>query len=215
MEKRGYLFLICLLFYVYGANAHSFPSQLWHSGKVYLADGEIMEGMIKYDLENNLVKVQKKTVKTFSAVSVHHFEIFDQQLGGVRVFYSLPYSSHSEYKVPTFFELLFEGEDMTLLCREYITIDARGMNNMAWAGMHMGPMWGPPIPGQNRLAFNFYFLTGQQILAFNQKKRDLLELMDDKSPEIRLFMRKYGLSQDRRGDLLRITAYYNHLKQDA
>ncbi len=215
MKKQGYLFLICLLFSVYGVKAHSFPSQLWHSGKVYLADGEIIEGMLKYDLEKNLVKVQTETLKTFSAVSINHFELFDQQFGGVRVFYSLPYSASSSYKVPVFFELLFDGENMTLLCREYIKMENPGMNNMAWADMHMGPMWGPPVPGLNRLAFKFYFLSGKDILEFNQRKRELLELMDDKSPEIQLFMKKNRLSHEKRGDLLRITAYYNQLKQDA
>jgi hypothetical protein len=216
MKNIPYFLLVCLIIGISTASANDFPSQRWHHGKVYLENGEFMEGMVKYDLENNLVKVQNNTIKTFSAVSIQHFEIFDYHYGGSRVFYSLPYSPHySDYTIPKFFELLYDGDDITLLCREYITVDNRVMNNMGWTGMHMGPMWGPPVPGMNRLAFQFYFLNKREIMKYNQKKKELFDLMDDKSAEIRLFMDKNRLSHDRRGDLLRITAYYNQLKRDS
>ncbi len=210
MIKLTYVFIACL-FMAAGVHAQEFPSQVCHSGKVFLENGEVIEGKVKYDLENNVVNVQDQTIKTFNAVSIRHFEIFDEFYGGVRVFYSLPYAMNSDYKVPIFFELLVEGEDMTLLCREYITVDNRGMGGMGWGGM-MGPMWGPPMMGFNRLAFEYYFLSGQEIQKYSQKKRELFDIMDDKSSEVRLFMRKNRLSHDRRGDLTRITAYYNQLK---
>lgn len=171
-------------------------------------------GKVMYDLENNVVKLQDESLTTLSAVSINYFEIFDEYYGGLRVFYSLPYAATSDYKVPMFFELLVEGEDVTLLCREFITVDNRGMNNMGMMrGMYMGPMWGPPMMGFSRLAFEFYFLENQEIYKYGQKKRELFEIMDDKSSEVKLFMRKNRLSHDKRGDLLRITSYYNQLKQ--
>ncbi|WP_114749905.1 hypothetical protein [Pleomorphovibrio marinus] len=213
MKKLTYIFIVSL-FVSLGVQAQEFPSQVWHNGKVFLENGEVFEGKVKYDLENNVVNVQDQTIKTFNAVSIHHFEIFDEYYGGVRVFYSLPYAMNSDYKVPIFFELLVEGEEMTLLCREFITVDNRGMNHMGMRGMHMGPMWGAPMMGFNRLAFEYYFLADQEIQKYSQKKRELFDLMDDKSSEVRLYMRKNRLSHDRRGDLTRITAYYNQLKQD-
>nr|WP_209332251.1 hypothetical protein [Lunatimonas salinarum] len=212
MNKIVFAWLIGLIWMV-DVHAQEFPSQVWHNGKVFLENGALVEGKVKYDLDNNVVTVATESVETFNAVSVTRFEIFDEYYGGIRVFYSLPYASTSDYKVPMFFELLVEGEEVTLLCREYITVDNRGMNGMGMRGMYMGPMWGPPMMGFDRLAFDYYFLAESGIQKYSQKKRDLFELMDDRSSEVKLYMRKNRLSHDKRGDLLRITAYYNQLKK--
>ncbi|EIM78843.1 hypothetical protein A3SI_00135 [Nitritalea halalkaliphila LW7] len=66
--------------------------------------------------------------------------------------------------------------------------------------------------GGYRLAFNFYFFKDGRIQRYSQKKRELFDFFDDKADEVDLFMRKNRLSHDKRGDLLRITAYYNQLK---
>lgn len=199
--------------------AQEFPSQVWHPGKVFLSSGEMYEGKLKYDLDANIVLVQSNTVETFSSASITYFEIFDEVYGGIRTFYSLPYALNSDYKTPIFFELLTEGEDITLLCREFITADNRGFNNAyGMRGMYMNPMWGMPMMGGgfSRLDFNFYFLQDQKIYKYNQKKNELLrEFMDDKSSEMKLYMRKNRLSHDKRGDLLRITAHYNQLKSNS
>ena len=140
------------------------------------------------------------------------------QMSEGKVKYSLPYALNSDYKTPIFFEVLTEGEDITLLCREFITTDNRGYNSYAMRGMYMNPMWGMPMMGRgfSRLDFNFYFLQDQKIYKYNQKKSVLLkEIMDDKSSEMKLYMRKHKLSHDKRGDLLRITAYYNQLKSNS
>jgi len=203
--------------------AQEFPSQVWHPGKVFLSSGQMYEGKLKYDLDANVVLVQGNTVETFSSASITYFEIFDEVYGGLRTFYSLPYALNSDYKTPIFFELLTEGEDITLLCREFITADNRGFNSNGMRGMYMNPMWGMPMGGMpmggrgfSRLDFNFYFLHDQKIFKYNQKKNVLLkDFMEDKSSEMKLYMRKNKLSHDKRGDLLRITAYYNQLKSNS
>ncbi|WP_439484002.1 hypothetical protein [Cyclobacterium plantarum] len=216
---RKYLFILsCLFMLVTVAGAQEFPSQIWHDGKVYLSSGEVHEGKVKYDLEANIVQVQSNTVETFSSASISHFEIFDEIYGGIRIFYSLPYALNSDYKTPIFFELLTEGQEITLLCREFITVDNRNFNTMGMRGMYMNPMWGMPMMGRgfNRLDFDFYFLQDQKIYKYSQKKRELLnDFMDDKSSEMKLYMRKNRLSHDKRGDLLRITAYYNQIKRNS
>ena len=199
--------------------AQEFPSQVWHPGKVFLSSGQMYEGKLKYDLEANVVLVQGNTVETFSSASITYFEIFDEVYGGIRTFYSLPYALNSDYKTPIFFELLTEGEDITLLCREFIATDNRGFNSYGMRSMYMNPMWGMPMGmgrGFSRLDFNFYFLQDQKIFKYNQKKNVLLkDVMEDRSSEMKLYMRKNKLHHDKRGDLLRITAYYNQLKSNS
>lgn len=211
--KKALHLIIFTLFFTQVGMAQEFPSQVWHKGKVSLASGEEYSGKVKYDLETNIVQLQTRSIETFSATSVERFEIFDEYYGGIRTFYSLPYAVNSDYEVPIFFEVLVQGEEVTLLCREYITADSRGMNRGMYHPMYMNPMYGMPMMNSSRLAFDYYFLNGAEIQKYGQKKKELLEVMDDKSAEVKLFIRKNRLSHDKRGDLLRITAYYNQLKE--
>ena len=180
MKKSAILLvLIFLSLATVYAQSGQFPSQVWHKGNIYLTDGITLSGLIKYDLESNLVQLQSP-----------------------RRFYSLPYAINGEYETPTFFEVLTEGNDIVLLCREYISTDTRGMNN--WGPVGMNPFWGPQNNFGYRLAFNYYF--------FKNGRLERYSLKSGHDEEISLFMRKNRLEHDKRGDLLRITAYYNELK---
>jgi hypothetical protein len=192
------------------AQNNQFPSQIWHKGNIFLNDGSTLSGLIKYDLENNLVQLQNETVETFTASTVSNFEIYDEIFAGIRRFYSLPYAINGDYETPTFFEVLTEGEDLALLCREYIATDTRGMNN--WGPVAMNPFWGPQTFTGYRLAFNYYFFKNGRMERFSLKRKDLFTMLPGHDEEIDLFMRKNRLEHDRRGDLLRITAYYNELQ---
>lgn len=193
------------------AQNNQFPSQVWHKGNIYLNDGVTRSGSIKYDLDNNLVQLQTENVETFTASNVANFEIFDEIFGGIRRFYSLPYAINGEYETPTFFEVLTEGDNIALLCREYIATDTRGMNN-GWGGMGMSPYWGSQGSSGYRLSFNYYFFKNGKLERYSLKKKDLFAMLPGYDDEIDLFMKKNRLEHDKRGDLLRITAYYNDLQ---
>ncbi|RZS97313.1 hypothetical protein BC751_2919 [Cecembia calidifontis] len=192
------------------AQGNQFPSQVWHQGQIITVNGQVYRGLVKYDLENNLVQLQDNGITTFGASNVSQFEIFDEVYGGIRSFYTLPYSLAGDYETPVFFEILTEGDEIVLLCREQIVIDNRGMG--MYGPMAMNPLWGPPIGGVYKLAFNYYFIKDGKLQKYSLKKRELLDILGDRADEIDLFMRKNRLSHDKRGDLLRITAYYNQIK---
>jgi|GEM_PF-120572 len=211
------LFSLSLLFLSMSTSfaQNQFPSQVWHKGNIYTTDGQVYGGEIKYDLENNVVQLQDKTINTFSATNVTNFELFDEVYGGVRKFFSLPYSLNSDYDTPVFFEVLTEGVNTALLCREYIATDSRGMNSYGMMGGYgMNPFYGPQSMMGQKLAFKFYFLKNGKIEQYSLKKKDLFEMLPGHDDEISLFMRKNRLDYDKRGDLLRITAYYNELNQN-
>lgn len=192
------------------AQGNQFPSQVWHQGQIITMNGQVYRGLVKYDLENNLVQFQDNGITTFGASNVSQFEIFDEVYGGIRSFYTLPYSLSGDYETPVFFEILTEGDEIVLLCREQVVIDNRGMG--MYGPMAMNPLWGPPIGGVYKLAFNYYFIKDGKLQKYSLKKRELLDILGDRADEIDLFMRKNRLSHDKRGDLLRITAYYNQIK---
>jgi hypothetical protein len=209
MKKALFVFYFMILGIGTVSAQREFPSTIWHKGTIYGADGQNFSGLVKYDLENNLVQLQETTITTFTASNVTYFEIFDEIMGGVRKFYSLPYALNSGYETPIFFEILTEGIDIALLCREYIATDSRNMN--FFGPMAMNPIWGPQNSVGYRLAFNFYFLKNGRIQKYNQKKKDLFKMLAGYDEEMDLFIRKNRLEHDQRGDLLRITAYYNQL----
>ncbi len=214
---KGLVKKFCILtLLLFGANAviaqNQFPSQISHKGVIVGVDGQQYSGLVKYDLENNLVQLQKETITTFTASNVAYFEIFDEIFGGNRKFYSLPYALNGDYETPIFFEVLTEGQNVALLCREYIATDSRNMS--PYGAMGMSPFWGPPSMIGYRLAFNYYFFKNGSIERYSLKKKDLFNLLSGHDEEISLFMRKNRLEHDKRGDLLRITAYYNELNKN-
>lgn len=209
-------FILTLAFVAFGSGfllaQNQFPSQLWHKGNINTTDGQVYSGLVKYDLENNLLQLQAETIATFTASNVSYFEIFDEVYGGLRKFYSLPYSLNGDYETPVFFEVLTQGNDIALLCREYIATDSRNMGAMGPVGMN--PFWGPQNFIGYRLAFNYYFFKDNQIQRYSLKKKDLFAMLPNHDDAIKLFMRKNRLEHDKRGDLLRIAAYYNELNNN-
>lgn len=210
MKKAALLISLVFLSMMTVLAQNQFPSQVWHKGNIFMVDGSAVSGQVKYDMDNNLVQLQAETVITFTASNVSSFEIYDETYGGIRKFYSLPYALNGNYETPIFFEVLTQGDNIALLCREYIATDTRGMNN--WGTMGMNPFWGPPNFTGYRLAFNYYFLKNGKLEKYSLKKKDLFAMLPGYDDEIELFMRKNRLEHDKRGDLLRIAAYYNELQ---
>lgn len=215
MKKALFSLSLLLLGITTSFAQNQFPSQVWHKGNIYTTDGKVYGGEIKYDLENNVVQLQDKTIDTFSAINVTYFELYDEIYGGVRKFFSLPYSLNSDYDTPIFFEVLTEGDNIALLCREYVATDSRGMNSYGMMGGYgMNPFYGPQSMMGHKLAFKYYFLKNGKIEQYSLKKKDLFEMLPGHDDQIMLFMRKNRLDYDKRGDLLRITAYYNELNKN-
>jgi hypothetical protein len=210
MKKACFLFLVCLATLSVAQAQNQFPSQIWHKGSLVLTDGTAYSGLLKYDLVTNLLQLQNETVITFTASNVSSFDIYDETYGGIRKFYSLPYALNGDYQTPVFFEILTQGEHIALLCREYIATDSRGMNS--WGTMGMNPFWGPQNMTGFRLAFTYYFLKNGGLEKYSGKKNELFDMLPGFDEELQLYMRKNRLEHDKRGDLLRITAYYNELK---
>ena len=120
--------IIVLLVVGASARAQQFPFEYWHEGKVVLESGDTLKGLIKYDLQTDLIQVQyDKKAESYTARKVIFCEIFDATARSYRQFYSLPFALNGTYKAPVFFELLSEGK-LTILVRE--AIEYRTFNSM-------------------------------------------------------------------------------------
>lgn len=203
MYKTSLTILLLIHGVVFNLFSQEFPSDFWHKGKIVLVDGDTFSAKLKYDLTRDLVQVEvDNKIVTVGAKKAHYFEIFDVTTDRYRQFYSIPYSISPGYKTPIFFEVVMEG-NLTLLCREFLTKQTSYNSSYYWSGGSFT---------RTILDYEYYFLTSKgEITYFEEKKRDLLNIMKDRSPQIKQFIKEYNLKMDEKGDLARITAYYNGL----
>ncbi|MEP2772899.1 MAG: hypothetical protein ABJH05_12175 [Fulvivirga sp.] len=200
------LLIVFAMLLACGAYAQ-FPSEVWHDGELVLVNGDTLKGQIKYNLETDLVQFSddKKTIKTYTARKLLHFEIFDKTSNRYRRFYVLPYNLSGNYNAPIIFELVLEGRKLTLLSREAVEYQVANYP-YAVAGSYTRLI----------LVYTHYFLTDEgEIIKFVGKKKDLLRgVMSRKSSEIKKFIKTNRIRVDSRPDLIKTVAYYNSLFEE-
>ena len=197
---RGLLVLVFLLLGGAG-RAQQFPFEYWHDGKVVLESGDTLKGLIKYDLQADLIQIQYDTkAESYTARKVIFCEIFDATVRNYRQFYSLPFALNGTYKAPVFFELLCEGK-LTVLVRE--AIEYRTFNSMYFYG-----------GSYTRLVLVYkYFVLKENgsIEAVTGKKSEWLDWMGGWAEDVQKFAKANRLDFDNRFELKRILDYYNSL----
>ena len=192
---------IVLICSVVSAWSQTFPSELWHQGKIVLVTEDTISGKIKYDLTRDFVQVKSHgKLLVYAASKILYFEIFDETTEDYRQFYSIPYSHTGGYKSPVIFEVLFEGK-MTLLCREEVSVVSAQSNTYSIRGGNYT---------YEVLVYNYYFLdhTGN-IVKYTNKKKDLMEVLSKRYDQVNKYMKQRKLQHDKRVDLIRIVAFYN------
>lgn len=179
--------------------AQQFAFEYWHEGKVILDTGDTLRGAVKYDMQNDLLQFQAdEKNQSFTARKVLFYEIFDVTSKQYRKFFSLPYSVSNGYKAPVFFELLAEGK-ITLLCRE--ALEYRSYSSSFYS-----------YGSNTRLVLVYkYFLLQDDgnIVEYNGKKNDWLDVMDKRSDDVQRYAKANKLSFDDKNELVKILTYYN------
>ncbi|WP_020530705.1 hypothetical protein [Flexithrix dorotheae] len=196
-----FLFQLVLLGY-----SQDFSKNYWHRGEIDLTSGETLKGEVKYDLENdNLVFKSGNMVRSYNATRVEAWQIVDALTKTIRYFYTLPYSTDgSSYKKPTFFELLSEGEPISLLAKEKVVEKVENTYDPYWFG------------GRNvRVAVqvdDYYLINGQGQIAHCRPDEDsLMKFMGDQSKVVKKFIKSNKLKIERRADMIQIIDFYNSL----
>jgi hypothetical protein len=199
MKRALVLFLVC---FSAGASAQQFSFEFWHEGKIVLETSDTLRGLVKYDLQNDLLQLKiKNQLESYTARKVLFFEIFDQSAKRYRQFYSLPYSQNNTYNTPTFFELVAEGK-LTVLTREKLEY-----RTVSTGFYYYG--------NYTRLVLiNTYFLlkpNGKIEQINNPRRRDWLDLMKNKEDDVVAFAKENRLDFDDKFELTRIIEYFNSL----
>lgn len=198
-----YAFTCIFLFLAALASAQQFSSEVFHEGFMVTTEKDTIRGELKYDLETNvLTVVYLGKTKSFSSHNVFYFEIFDQIQNNYRQFYSIPHRVNIDYKIPVFFELVYEGK-LSLMARERIVNQAVSSSSAYWGG-----------GASTRLViqYSYYFMDDKgKITYFSGRKKDLLFFMNRKQSDVKAFIKKNKLNTDKMADLVRITAFYNSI----
>ncbi|HEY9044833.1 MAG TPA: hypothetical protein VIN08_03015 [Ohtaekwangia sp.] len=199
-QRRCLMIGICILL-SFSVHAQKWPFELWHEGKIVLLQGDTLKGLVKYDMQQDLLQYNwnDQKVEAYSARKVLFFEIFDVTVHRYRQFFALPYTTASEYQVPIFFELLEEGK-MTLLSRE--ALENRTYSSPYYVGSY------------TRIVLVYkYYLMGEdgKITEFTGNKNDLLDLMGKRAEEVEKYIKANHLRFDEKYDMAKIVAYYNSL----
>lgn len=201
MQRVFFLVFFTVLFYT--ARAQEFSKEVWHDGFLVTTSEDTIRGLIKYDMEANIVQlIKNNVVKTFSSHKVFYLEIYDKVVQNYRQFYSIPYSVNFDYKIPIIFEVLYEGP-LSLLSREALVQETYSNN---------GPYWSGGTYVRDRMAYTYFFLDAKgNITRYTGKRNDLLIIMARKSRQVKEFIKKNKLKTDEVRDLIRITAFYNSI----
>jgi hypothetical protein len=202
--KPIFLTLLALVLTFSYVKAQTFPSDIWHDGRIVLVSEDTLKGPLKYDFENDIVQINNGGIlQAFGARKVLFFEIFDQSLGEYRQFYSLPYKIKPNYMVPIFFEVLQEGP-LTLLARESVIQETVPQYDYYARNSYHTARY--------RLIYDYYFLNKKgDIRKFDMKRRNLLNMMKPYSSEVKSYIKENRLKYDKREDLSSITGYYNEI----
>jgi hypothetical protein len=195
------LFIGLMLITVQVSVAQQWPFEFWHDGKIILESGDTLRGLLKYDLQQDLVQYdnQRGSVEAFTPRKVLIFEIFDKTSNRYRYFYSLPFAFTGNYRTPIFFELLAEGK-MTLLCRE--AMEYRTFSSPYYYGSYTRLI----------LVYKFYLMEENgNIKEFVGKKNDLLSMMGRQGKDVDSYIKENRLKIEQPEDFARIIVYYNSL----
>lgn len=194
-------FFICFFLVSGSAHAQSWPFELWHEGKIVLVEGDTLTGLVKYDMQQDLVQytLKERTAEVYTARKVLFFEIFDESVHKYRQFFALPFENSSGYRAPIFFELLEEGK-LTLLSRELLEYKT-----------YSSPYY---IGSTTRLILtNRYFFMKEDgtIEEFRGKRNDLIDMMGKNGKQVDKYIKSNRLKFDEKYDLAKIIGYYNSL----
>lgn len=186
-----------------GLSGQTFSSDVFHEGMMVTTEKDTIKGDMKYDLDANILTViYKGTTKSFSSHKVFYFEIFDSILNNYRQFYSIPYTVNYDYKIPVFFELVYEGK-LSLMAREHIVSQTVNTSSAYWGGGNGTRLI---------IEYSYFFMNNEgEINFFNGRKKELLTLMKKKQSDIKKFIKENKLDTDEMADLVRITAFYNSI----
>lgn len=184
--------------------AQRFVENYWHFGTVFLEEGDTLTGNLKFSLQDELLQIDTPTgLQTLTARNALAFQFFDRMEQRDRYYYALPYPKVANYPTPTYFELVMQGEPITLLCRESLSVQTM-VNNNPYA---INP--GVPITRTVLKTDYFFLYKSGKIVPFNGTKKGILYLLREREQDIKKYLKENNINFENKSDMFRLIEYYN------
>lgn len=178
----------------------------WNPGYMVTLDEDTLYGPISIHFNNEVVQInENNAVKTYGVNQLTMVHIKENESEKERFFYAFPYHPYSSYKPSKLFEMLFSGKYVCLLGRESLVTETVPVYDSFTFRTYYNT--------RTRLNSDFYFMfEGEKVKAFNGTRKDLLNLLKDKSEDLKKYLsaNKFNLTQ--KEDLIKIITEYNKLK---
>ena len=179
----------------------------WNQGKIELKNGSTIEGLpLKYDLqmERMEIRVEKEKVKILDRNEMLRFVWVDSASGDTAVYIN---GGDFYYIASTatngMFELVEEGEEMSLLSKKEIVVK-EGVYNVQ---IDMGDRTPKYVKVET-----FYLLKGKLAFKLPNTRRNRYLIFEGHSPSVMAFAKANKLKFKKREHLKKIVAYFNELE---
>lgn len=176
----------------------------WHQGVVVLTNGDTLKGKLKYNINNAVIRLKARhsnAIQTYSPQKVVSFLFHDLEYHHNRQFFSIPYAVRrsSNYKVPSFFELIRNGRPLTLLARQ--TIFTRRV-------VRLGAFY-------RRVEQDVFYLLDNKgkVTRIKPSRRGIYKAFSKYAKDIKTYIKVNRLQYSSRNDLIKIVDYYNSLSK--
>lgn len=210
MKRFSLTFLLVVLWPMFGFGQelkYGFPHEGWHQGSVMFNDDKVFEGVIKYDLESDIVHFNVGgEVRVYSAGQIKTFSFFQKDIKKNRVFHSLPFATKNGYKRPKLFELIYEGK-MSFLVREFLSVDRYPKSDR--------PTRRNVVTGVMRyesIDYELYLADESgEVIPIKKRRKRVIEALGSHEEQVRTFIKQNKLRMSFIEDLTKLMVYYNSL----
>lgn len=208
--KQQIIFLLIWVFH-FSASAQRWdedPASLQDKpvfGAILTKDGDTLRTEFSFNLQNDMVQVREQNrIRTFSARQIKYFYFIEPNTEKSRFFFSLQFSERQGYRADMFFELLQEGESISLLGREYVIMESIPMQD-PFTGMGR-------VVSRPRLVYEHYLRpSGGAVVKFQGRKKDFLKLGHPHEKELESFIKERKINLNKTLQLMEAVAFLNEL----
>ncbi|QHL88898.1 hypothetical protein GU926_16270 [Nibribacter ruber] len=217
VRKALGLLVLAVLFSVQARAQASGLVDEWSMGKIYLANGDSLNGKITYHRTEDLIKVVKEdgSVVAYAPVAVRGFEAVDKDGRFRRVFVTHKWNfgnDYSDFLAPAFFEQIAIGKYGLLrretTVRKDISRDPyyRNMGGYYPAGGY--PPGGVPYYVDARQDIFFLLLPNGKVKELRNVKKDLEAIFGKKNGQMKSYIKQNKLKYTSLPDLVKIVNYF-------
>lgn len=181
----------------------------WNPGYLVTNDEDTLYGPVSLLYHTDQVQVNDENrVMTFGANQVSMVYLRDRDNPeNERYIYPFPYHPYSDFKPQRFFEMLFSGIHLSLLCREILITETIPMYDNFTFRTYFST--------RTRLQREYYLMFPEKkVRLFTARKKDVLVQLADKKEAIKKFLATQNIDLDKQEDIMKIVKEYNRLKAE-